>query len=228
MLGPSKTASKSNGYRRDDMSKFPRFRNARFWVPLMHATGVAKITLKPGQRLHHEQGGPDEEGYHYEGETWFYNADAGYVQHNYVTAGKDCDGRSGTSNEYRCLFPLLQSGVHRGDLGHDEGERWSTIRINLRIRPDWVRDEFAQYTVEGDDPDKPTVLIYNRVTHLWSGFVIAKDDGVSRITEREATILAFDNNTTESVEYRRKTPLMPVWENVNRSQRDHAAEAAGY
>lgn len=63
--------------------------NARFWVWVNG--GNVKLTLKPGQRLVHNEGGPDEEGYSYTQEAWKH--EGRYVTRCWTMQAKDCDGR---------------------------------------------------------------------------------------------------------------------------------------
>lgn len=63
-------------------------RNARFWT--FENGGPVKLTLKPGQSLSHSSGGPDDDGWHWEGCTWTHEGD--HVHREWGSRGKDCDG----------------------------------------------------------------------------------------------------------------------------------------
>lgn len=75
----------------DDMSHdtFRGPRNARFWVYVN--VGDVKLTLKPDQRLVHNEGGPCEEGYCFTQEVWEHTGR--YVVRCLAMEAKDCDGR---------------------------------------------------------------------------------------------------------------------------------------
>ena len=52
--------------------------NARFWV--FKHTGPVKLTLRPGQTLHHYHGERTEEGWTSTAESWFYPRHGGPVE----------------------------------------------------------------------------------------------------------------------------------------------------
>jgi len=64
-------------------------KRARFWVWVNH--GKVLLTLFPGQRLVHNEGGPTEEGYCWSQETWEHTGR--YVVRCWAEESKDCDGR---------------------------------------------------------------------------------------------------------------------------------------
>lgn len=61
-----------------------RQRNIRF------AWNGTKITLSPGQKLNHYQGGPTEEGYSWRAVEFTYDGTS--VLANCASGGRDCDG----------------------------------------------------------------------------------------------------------------------------------------
>lgn len=63
--------------------------NARFWIYLNG--GPVKLTLKPGQTLRWHTSGPTGEGWHAEGEEWFF--DGCTLWKSWWSDGQDCDGR---------------------------------------------------------------------------------------------------------------------------------------
>lgn len=79
--------------------------NARFWEYC--GDSWVKITLRPGQQLHHSRGGLTEEGYHWATTTWEHAYDR-VVQVD-VTQARDCDGRFDTYAEYTCPLEELNS-----------------------------------------------------------------------------------------------------------------------
>jgi len=52
----------------------------------------ATITLEPGQRLSHTQGGPDDEGYWFSSWDLHYTEDGSAVILETCSGGRDCDG----------------------------------------------------------------------------------------------------------------------------------------
>ena len=81
-------------------------RNARFWV--FWNDGAVKITLKPGQSLSVEVGGPTDEGWYREGITWHHEGVT--VRRECADDGSDCDGRLTHYGESRCCIYGLASG----------------------------------------------------------------------------------------------------------------------
>lgn len=123
-------------------------KNARFWA-LVNCCPV-KITLKPDQKLERYQGGPTEEGYHREWESWEYDGEA--VTSTIETDGHDCDGRLSTHSEWSCPVDRMMGGDHpfrpvytrfkRPDgtwFGCDEWQEDTTIRW-----PDWTEGRRRQ------------------------------------------------------------------------------------
>lgn len=78
--------------------------SARFWIYWHDWT---KLTLKPGQTLHHSYTNKDEEGWSRCAASWEHRGDA-VVEKSYFE-GRDCDGRISTSKVFRCPIGLLQS-----------------------------------------------------------------------------------------------------------------------
>jgi len=103
--------------------------NARFWEWINDSR--VKLVLKEGQLLEHESGGPTEEGYWYEYNSWYHAGDC-IVRETY-TRSRDCDGRWDTNQTDYCSIDLPHEGP--------EGEI---------LYPKWVKqhsevyDQFAQ------------------------------------------------------------------------------------
>ena len=66
-------------------------KNCRFLV-FINGDDV-KLTLRPGQTLHHYQGGPTEEGWSSYAESWYLSSDSQVLTRESVSDGVDCDGR---------------------------------------------------------------------------------------------------------------------------------------
>ncbi len=78
--------------------------NARFWI---WANGWVKITLRPGQRLTHESGGPTDEGFSYTAETWTHEGD--HVRSEWEVNASDCDGRLDRGGASCCPLDKLRA-----------------------------------------------------------------------------------------------------------------------
>lgn len=65
--------------------------NARFW-DFVNGDAV-KLTLKPGQRLDHYQGGRTDEGWQSTATTWSLDAAGVFLTREIMSDGADCDGR---------------------------------------------------------------------------------------------------------------------------------------
>jgi hypothetical protein len=65
--------------------------NARFW-DFVNGDAV-KLTLKPGQRLDHYQGGPTDEGWHSSATSWSLDEAGVFLYRESMSDGVDCDGR---------------------------------------------------------------------------------------------------------------------------------------
>lgn len=98
--------------------------NARFLI--WNARGEAiKVTLHPGEVVSWSTGGPDDEGWHSEGEILEY-ADGG-ISRTAWTDGRDCDGRLSTETRLFCPMERLHSREYEG-----------------LLLPDWERIESSQ------------------------------------------------------------------------------------
>ena len=84
--------------------ELPAGNNVRFWVHnWSHPNSPpVKITLKPGQSLSHEHGGPTDEGWNYESQTWIHEGDC--IRLDTFSDGVDCDGRLSTGGTYYCMI----------------------------------------------------------------------------------------------------------------------------
>lgn len=98
--------------------------NARFLVYVND--GMVKLTLRPGQRLSWSTGGPDEEGWHSEGETLEYRD--GGIHCVAWTDGRDCDGRMSTERLLFCPLERLKAREYEGLLLPD----WERVSSSQR------------------------------------------------------------------------------------------------
>ncbi|MBK5966406.1 hypothetical protein CCR95_20540 [Thiocystis minor] len=109
--------------------------NARFWH--WHRDSVVKITLKPGQVLHHQSGGPDEEGWSRSGNTWSHDGDT--VTWEWCDDGFDCDGRLTRGGALVCALTELQADCREQE---QEGEGMAIPDWTEQNR--WQRDHAAE------------------------------------------------------------------------------------
>ncbi len=111
-------------------------KNVRFWAYVNG--GPVKVTLKPGQKLEHNVGGPTDEGWHSESTSWEYPADEEAVYRCWCSDGRDCDGRLTRGGEDRC-----ESG--RLSCGYDDPEDAGVVYPAWdEVRDHGVYDEYAQ------------------------------------------------------------------------------------
>ena len=118
-------------------------RNARFWAYVNG--GPVKITLRPGQRLEHTEGGPTDEGWSRDSTAWEYATDEPVVYREWCFDGSDCDGRMTRSGVDCCHIDDLMFAEPCIN-GRDDAETWAGV-----LWPDWAKrqdhgvyDQFAQ------------------------------------------------------------------------------------
>lgn len=81
--------------------------NARFWEYINGS--LVKLTLRPGQRLHHSHSETTDEGWSAESKYWEYDADWSTVSFVSVSDGRDCDGYLSRTTEGQCWVVDLNS-----------------------------------------------------------------------------------------------------------------------
>lgn len=106
-------------------------KNARFWAWING--GPVKLTLRPGQRLEHCEGGPTDEGWHLDSTAWEYAEDEPVIYREWCSDGRDCDGRLTRGGEDCCDVASLEADA--------DGEVWPQWQEH---RDHGVYDEFAQ------------------------------------------------------------------------------------
>lgn len=112
-----------------------RPKNARFWA---YAHGSpCSITLRPGQKLWHAEGGPTEQGFRYEHTTWIHQGDHVVRVHNCFA--RDCDGVCEWYREDASTLNMLaRHPWHRRHGRRDEngkpirGPRWQEVDSSQR------------------------------------------------------------------------------------------------
>ena len=92
-------------------------KRARFWV--WANGGNVLLTLYPGQRLVHNEGGPRDEGYCYTQETWEH--DGRYVVRCWAEESKDCDGRYDSYDRSRVNISSIID--HRPEWEHESSSQ---------------------------------------------------------------------------------------------------------
>ena len=85
-------------------------KTARFWV---YHNGAVRIKLAAGQSITHYSGGPTDEGWHREVNTYSY--DGRDIVHEWISDGVDCDGRLTQGGESYCHVHGLSSGYRDED-----------------------------------------------------------------------------------------------------------------
>lgn len=110
-------------------------KNARFWIYLNG--GPVKLTLRPGQSLRWWQGGPCDEGWSSESETWTLDEDENVLRREWCNDGSDCDGRLTRYGE--CEANLDELFVVEPYFSDDEQGLWEGVKY-----PDWQRVSAGQ------------------------------------------------------------------------------------
>lgn len=105
--------------------------NARFWT---YANGsLVKLTVRPGQVLHWHEGGPTDEGYHWEGHAI---AHTGHKLIEEVTIrSRDCDGRFDKAYSLETALPIRRGDEDRFII--DQGEpvlTWTEVPRSYQQR----------------------------------------------------------------------------------------------
>lgn len=83
--------------------------NVRIWQ-LINGDWV-KLTLKPGKDIEHLTGGPHEEGYSYNVDTWSLSEEENCIHLSCFAWGKDCDGPHESRSELECSLDDLKAFV---------------------------------------------------------------------------------------------------------------------
>lgn len=116
--------------------------NARFWT--LCNGGWVKITLRPGQTLTHFVGGPTDEGWHMDSESWSHDGE--YIERVCISDGSDCDGRLTRSTVLRADINTLAEipckeykTVYYPGFCRDE-----PVECGFS-RPDWYEVDSSQY-----------------------------------------------------------------------------------
>ena len=104
--------------------------NYKFWV-YVNGSPV-RLTLKPGQTVHHSSGGPDSEGWFRES-VIYKHAGSGVYFESFVE-GRDCDGYSSRWSDGFCPGEGLTSGAAMDGVVYP---RWDDVTMECR-------DEYAE------------------------------------------------------------------------------------
>lgn len=113
----------------------PKPRNARFWI--WWNNDWVKITLRPGQEITLYCGGPTDEGYSHEWETFSHEGDR--IECSTLVEASDCDGRLDRYGEWECPLDQLQG------IPEEQLTEWCEVKCEyvpsgevLPPRPEWV------------------------------------------------------------------------------------------
>jgi len=97
--------------------------NARFWH--YHNGDCVKLTMRKGDVIEFNDGGPTDEGYHYTHTQ--YEFDGEVVRKSCASQSLDCDGRLDQHAEYVCPLEDLRVGN-----GSDLFPVWQRVRAGQR------------------------------------------------------------------------------------------------
>lgn len=117
------------------MSKRDPIANARFWIG--HRGSFVKLTIAPYESVTSSASHPTEEGYHAHSETYTHCGD--YVEMDFYSHSRDCDGRMESSYIAECPLDNLMSG-----------EMYPETDSDVPGVPDWTPKHRSQrdYTAE--------------------------------------------------------------------------------
>lgn len=107
--------------------------NAKFWT--WHHEGFVRLKLAPGAGIEYSSGGPTEEGWCCQVNTYFYNEDRMVIESKTYEESRDCDGRHSYSNYCECPIEDLQ-GKEPTELWGKEPVRVIDGRYQLRAQYD--------------------------------------------------------------------------------------------
>lgn len=129
----------------------------RFWIGTTRA--LVRVTMRPGDVITTEGGGPDEEGCHWTWSVWTCHND--HIEHEYGSQGRDCDGPYSTYLRQVCPhgdLTAIPPEVNQATCKClDERGAWLEVRPWVHspecLRPalpkwvdeeSWVNDVFAR------------------------------------------------------------------------------------
>lgn len=102
--------------------------NARFWIIGPNCNPV-KLTLRPGQTLHHRKFARTDEGWSAELNEWTHEVT--HVENEWATDGVDCDGRLSRSGVAVCIVESLREG-------------WADDQHAGVVYPKWKQYDYGQ------------------------------------------------------------------------------------
>ena len=94
---------------------------ARFWIN-RGADNEIRIKLRPGMIAAWEQGGPNDEGYGIEGES--YRHDGDHVTRQWWSDGRDCDGRMSSGGDDACRLDRLDAHRYEWEGSQHTAPAW--------------------------------------------------------------------------------------------------------
>ena len=119
---------------------------AKIWI--WRNETLSRLTLADQCSVNLYQGGPTDEGYHYEHDRYTYDRTTGRVYLAWSTEGRDCDGRH---RQTGCHYCDLHGAYHEPHDWNNQGElvptgtppdQWPPVWIEYRAAE--VYDEYAQ------------------------------------------------------------------------------------
>lgn len=117
--------------------------NAKFWI--WHRDGFVRLKLAPGASIEYSSGGPTEEGWFCQVNTYFYNEDRMAIESKTYEESRDCDGRHSYSNKCECSIENLQH--------HEHSELWGKEPVRVVDGRYQLREQY--YSVGSFDYDYP-------------------------------------------------------------------------
>ena len=99
--------------------------NVRFWAWINNSP--VKITLAPGQVIEHTSGGPTDEGWSWECQTFEFIYGIGKVERTVCRSGADCDGpHSSEHHQVADMQDLAANWIDEDQLAYPKWELQSS------------------------------------------------------------------------------------------------------
>lgn len=114
--------------------------NARFWV---YINGdFVKLTMNPGDVLEHYSSEDTEEGWASEYDCWSY--EDGVIDREYVSDGRDCDGRLSHASQSYCRVGALKADESPKGPTFLTWETRGNPPCDSHLRPLWIFGDSSQ------------------------------------------------------------------------------------
>jgi hypothetical protein len=119
--------------------------NIRFWIhnPANVDGGFVKLTLRPDQKLAWGTCSTDEEGWSSTFESWHYDAERGLLVNDWISDGRDCDGRHFQATVFVCPLDQLRAETPN-EYCHERYDCEGVMLPAWQTENQWKRDYTAE------------------------------------------------------------------------------------